>query len=200
MTWLAADRAHVQRLEENYAKDPSKHLILLVETYLAAGRPKDAERILKKRRDSSAESKVLWAQVRFDLGHPKNAEELLRIREARVLRVPIVVRIVFSLFGLGSAFAYAMPVAGRLVVCVVAGGTIAANLYFLRLLRDVRKVDLVGYTGVAIDILSLSFELTIGGPITEWFTVFGALLYVAFISFNTLQLRKRPEGSDAQTS
>jgi hypothetical membrane protein len=42
--------------------------------------------------------------------------------------------------------------------------------------------------GIAINLLSLGFELTIGGPITEWFTVFGALLFVAFISWNTIQV------------
>jgi signal transduction histidine kinase len=89
-------------------------------------------------------------------GQIKSAEELLRIREARVLRVPIVVRIVFSLFGLGSAFTVTMPVTARVVVCVVAVGTIAANLSFLRLLRDVRNVDLVGYTGVSIDVVGLA--------------------------------------------
>ncbi|UCH04727.1 MAG: DUF998 domain-containing protein [Candidatus Thorarchaeota archaeon] len=68
------------------------------------------------------------------------------------------------------------------------------------LLLHTRFTKLVALYAFAIDILSLSFELTIGGPITEWFTVFGALLYVAFISFSTIQLRKRPEGTNAKTS
>lgn len=63
-----------------------------------------------------------------------------------------------------------------------------------------RFIKLIALYAFAIDILSLSFELTIGGPITEWFTVFGALFYVALISFNTLQLRRESEGSNAQTS
>ena len=45
--------------------------------------------------------------------------------------------------------------------------------------------------GLAINFLSLGFELTIGGPITEWFTVFGALLFVAFISVNTLKMKEK---------
>ncbi|MFX1602145.1 MAG: DUF998 domain-containing protein [Promethearchaeota archaeon] len=68
------------------------------------------------------------------------------------------------------------------------------------LLLHPKFTKLIALYAFAIDILSLSFELTIGGPITEWFTVFGALLYVAFISFNTLQLRRRPAGPNAQTS
>jgi len=65
------------------------------------------------------------------------------------------------------------------------------------LLLHPRFIKLIAIYGFAIDILSLSFELTIGGPITEWFTVFGALLYVSFISFNTLQPRGRPAGPNA---
>lgn len=42
--------------------------------------------------------------------------------------------------------------------------------------------------GVFIDILSLIFELSIGGPIVEWFTVFGSLLFVFLISLNSLRL------------
>jgi hypothetical membrane protein len=68
------------------------------------------------------------------------------------------------------------------------------------LLFHPRFIKLIALYAFAIDILSLSFELTIGGPITEWFTVFGALFYVALISFSTLQLRKGSEAPDAQTS
>ncbi len=68
------------------------------------------------------------------------------------------------------------------------------------LLLHPRFIKLIAIYGYAIDILSLGFELTIGGPITEWFTVFGALLYVALISFNTLQLKKWSEDPNAQTS
>jgi hypothetical protein len=31
--------------------------------------------------------------------------------------------------------------------------------------------------------------LTFGGPLVEWFTVFGSLLYVAFVSFNTTKIQ-----------
>jgi hypothetical membrane protein len=58
-------------------------------------------------------------------------------------------------------------------------------------------IKLIALYGFVVDVLSLSFELTIGGPITEWFTVFGALVYVALLSFNTLRLRNRPDGHNA---
>jgi hypothetical membrane protein len=74
---------------------------------------------------------------------------------------------------------------------------IVVNVALLFHPRFIKPIALYAF---AIDILSLSFELTIGGPITEWFTVFGALFYVALISYNTIQLRERPNGSNAQTS
>ncbi len=43
--------------------------------------------------------------------------------------------------------------------------------------------------GIAIDLLSLGLEFSIGGPIVEWFTVFGALVFVALISYNSLRFK-----------
>lgn len=45
--------------------------------------------------------------------------------------------------------------------------------------------------GIAINFLSLAFELTIGGPLVEWFTVFGSLLFVGFISLNTINFHQQ---------
>ncbi|MHA1742404.1 MAG: DUF998 domain-containing protein [Candidatus Thorarchaeota archaeon] len=44
--------------------------------------------------------------------------------------------------------------------------------------------------GIVIDLFSLSLALTIGGPITEWITVFGSLLFVALTSIHTHQYSK----------
>jgi hypothetical protein len=33
--------------------------------------------------------------------------------------------------------------------------------------------------------------LTIGGPLVEWFTVFGSLLFVGFISLNTINFHQQ---------
>jgi hypothetical membrane protein len=40
--------------------------------------------------------------------------------------------------------------------------------------------------GLAIDFLTLGFEIMMGGPLVEWFTVFGSLLFVGLLSINTL--------------
>lgn len=45
--------------------------------------------------------------------------------------------------------------------------------------------------GFSINVLSLGFELAVGGPLVEWFTVFGSLGFVALLSFNTLSLDLR---------
>ncbi|MFW9919310.1 MAG: DUF998 domain-containing protein [Candidatus Thorarchaeota archaeon] len=42
---------------------------------------------------------------------------------------------------------------------------------------------IVALYGIVLDLSTLAFELTIGGPITEWFTVFGALLFVGLVVF-----------------
>ncbi|MFW9909914.1 MAG: DUF998 domain-containing protein [Candidatus Thorarchaeota archaeon] len=39
-----------------------------------------------------------------------------------------------------------------------------------------------------INILSLAFELWFGGPLIEWFTVFGSLIFVGLISWNSMKL------------
>lgn len=44
---------------------------------------------------------------------------------------------------------------------------------------------LISVYGIAFNLFSLAFELTFGGPLVEWFTVFGSLLFVAFLSLNT---------------
>ncbi|TFG31114.1 DUF998 domain-containing protein [Candidatus Thorarchaeota archaeon] len=44
--------------------------------------------------------------------------------------------------------------------------------------------------GIAICVLSLGFEISIGGPIVEWFTVFGSLIFVALISINSLKINE----------
>lgn len=45
--------------------------------------------------------------------------------------------------------------------------------------------------GFSVNALSLGFELTVGGPLVEWFTVFGSLGFVALLSFNTIRLDLR---------
>ncbi|MGY5873061.1 MAG: DUF998 domain-containing protein [Candidatus Thorarchaeota archaeon] len=58
----------------------------------------------------------------------------------------------------------------------------------LALLWHTKFIKPIALYGIAINFLSLGFEILIGGPIVEWFTVFGALIFVALISMNSLRL------------
>ncbi|UCE10868.1 MAG: hypothetical protein JSW61_02775 [Candidatus Thorarchaeota archaeon] len=42
--------------------------------------------------------------------------------------------------------------------------------------------------GLVVDLSSLVFAFTTSGPLLEWYTVFGALLFVGFLAFNTQKL------------
>lgn len=48
---------------------------------------------------------------------------------------------------------------------------------------------LIAVYGLAINFLTLGFQLAIGGPLVEWFTVFGSLLFVGLLSLNTRRLK-----------
>jgi hypothetical membrane protein len=47
----------------------------------------------------------------------------------------------------------------------------------------------VGIFGLALAVLSLVLDRTVGGPVIEWFTVFGSLCYVGLLVYNTFRLR-----------
>ncbi|MHA2143163.1 MAG: DUF998 domain-containing protein [Candidatus Thorarchaeota archaeon] len=49
---------------------------------------------------------------------------------------------------------------------------------------------LIAAYGLVIDFLTLGFEIAIGGPLVEWFTVFGSLLFVGMLSLNTIIANK----------
>ena len=44
---------------------------------------------------------------------------------------------------------------------------------------------LIAVYGLAIDFLTLGLQFAFGGPLVEWFTVFGSLLFVGLLSLNT---------------
>jgi hypothetical membrane protein len=44
---------------------------------------------------------------------------------------------------------------------------------------------LIAVYGLSIDFLTLGFQMAFGGPLVEWFTVFGSLLFVGLIMVNT---------------
>ncbi len=47
---------------------------------------------------------------------------------------------------------------------------------------------IVGVYGFGITFSSLGFALTVGGTLTEWYTVFGSLLFVALLALNSMKL------------
>lgn len=66
----------------------------------------------------------------------------------------------------------------------------------LALVLHPRFIKLIALYGFAIDFTSLYLESTIGGPIVEWFTVFGALLFVALLSVNAFLFYRRQKGDN----
>jgi len=47
----------------------------------------------------------------------------------------------------------------------------------------------IGFYGLAIAILSLIFDFTVGGPIIEWFTVFSTIGYAELLVYNTFRMQ-----------
>lgn len=60
-------------------------------------------------------------------------------------------------------------------------------LVSIGLLLDPDFMKAIGVYGLVIDFSSLLLALTVGGPITEWYTVFAALGFVGMVSLNTIQ-------------
>ena len=56
---------------------------------------------------------------------------------------------------------------------------------------------MIGLYGLIMTILSLPLEFYIGGPIIEWYTVFGSLIFVGLFSYNTSLLDKTDSMGDA---
>jgi len=59
------------------------------------------------------------------------------------------------------------------------------------LLWHPKFLKVIAIYSLSINVLSLGFELAVGGPLVEWFTVFGSLGFVALLSFNTLNIDLR---------
>jgi hypothetical membrane protein len=67
------------------------------------------------------------------------------------------------------------------------------NLIFLilanaSLMTHPKFIRPIGYYGLVVALINLVFVAFSNTPILEWFTVFTALGYVAFLSYNTLKL------------
>lgn len=85
------------------------------------------------------------------------AEQLLQQREAKGLRVPAMVRILFALFGLYSILAAREMIQLKefLYATSIYGFFISANLYFLFALRNFKNIRFVGYAGLALDMVGI---------------------------------------------
>ncbi len=59
-----------------------------------------------------------------------------------------------------------------------------------------RFIKVIGLYGIIVTILSLPLEVFLGGPIIEWYTVFGSLIYVGLLSYNTNILEETDELRD----
>jgi hypothetical membrane protein len=67
---------------------------------------------------------------------------------------------------------------------------VALILASIALLLHPKFLKLIGLYGIAIALSDLVFSFTVGGPLVEWYAVFSALAFVAFIAVNTLTLGK----------
>jgi hypothetical membrane protein len=101
--------------------------------------------------------------------------------------------------GLGLASALALMMIGIFSEDFGQPHRLASAVFFVLLFVILIEVNLALLThpgflkatavyGFAIDALTLGLELTIGGPLTEWFTVFAALSYVGLLVINTFKL------------
>ena len=61
----------------------------------------------------------------------------------------------------------------------------------IALLFDNRFIKAIGLYGIIVTILSLPLELYLGGPHVEWYTVFGSLIFVGLVSYNTMLLNSK---------
>ena len=63
-------------------------------------------------------------------------------------------------------------------------------LISIALLLHHRFIKLIGLFGLVLTFLSLPLEVFLGGPFVEWYTVFGSLIFVGLVSYNTMLLGK----------
>ncbi|MFX0053474.1 MAG: hypothetical protein ACFFAX_02590 [Promethearchaeota archaeon] len=78
---------------------------------------------------------------------------------------------------------------------MVASSTFFLLNFFVLLIVNLALVlnsdfwKLIAVYGISIDFLTLGFQIFFGGPLVEWFTVFGSLLFVGLLVINTFQKR-----------
>ena len=79
---------------------------------------------------------------------------------------------------------------------MTASSTFFTIIFFVLILINIALFlnptynKLVGTYGLGITLSALAFALTVGGPLTEWYTVFGALLFVGLLAIDSMKLKK----------
>jgi hypothetical membrane protein len=53
-----------------------------------------------------------------------------------------------------------------------------------------RFFKLIGAYGILMTLFSLPLEIVIGGPLIEWYTVFGSLVFVGLLAYNTAVMNR----------
>ncbi len=82
---------------------------------------------------------------------------------------------------------------------MTASSTFFTIIFFVLILINIALLlnpsfnKLIGAYGLGITFSSLAFALTVGGPLTEWYTVFGSLLFVGLIAFDSMKLKNREQ-------
>jgi signal transduction histidine kinase len=133
----------------------------------------------------------------------ERAERIFAEREARGLKVPVIVRLVLAMFAVPSGIA-------SLTEGTDGGATAAAfissvsiwvglNLYFYWLLRRQRRVELVGLAGATLDVALLGAQLMIAAPYMEQAGISPGAMFkmeivnfpIALIAINALAMRPR---------
>ncbi|MDH4213885.1 MAG: DUF998 domain-containing protein [Candidatus Odinarchaeota archaeon] len=61
----------------------------------------------------------------------------------------------------------------------------------IALLLHNRFIKAIGIYGIIMTLLSLPLEIYLGGPLIEWYTVFGSLVYVGLLSYNIASLNSK---------
>ncbi len=123
--------------------------------------------------------------------------ELLREREAKGLQVPAYARIVFALFGGLSALDGVPSTNALAMIWAIILTTIVTNGVFVWALVRRRHVTLIGWLGIAIDVISMVAYVRIGHAILEasdlhWaYSLKGlmSVVYITFIAINGMALR-----------
>lgn len=92
----------------------------------------------------------------------KTVQDLLTQRETRGLRVPVMFRIVFALFGLYSVLAGRQATEVNLLAPIITYIVfIGTNIYFLILLYHSKKLKFVGWAGLFLDTFAITSYLLI---------------------------------------